>query len=222
MNLLRYLCLVLLIGMSHIMVAQGAYHSENEFIIRAGILKSDLRYGDNFGLSITGTYFPTDINSCGIGWNIGFTKTKDYWSMNPLGATSTLLNVFCESVMGGLDDWMQKVFWVMSAESMGVYIPLGEQFEIQPYWSLLRLSKYKKENVLLTGAFGLTASVYFERFSITGFGEYSFGYGNSNWYGERFHNVFVDDDEGVYNEKYDKPCTPFKGWNYGITFGYSF
>lgn len=36
--------------------------------------------------------------------------------------------------------------------------------------------------------FGLSASVYMNRFSITGYGEYSFGYGNVDWWGERFNN----------------------------------
>lgn len=219
---LRWGYVLLLLCLSQVIVAQGAYHEDGEFIIRAGVINSDFRYGNNVGLTLNATYFPYEVSNCGFAWNAGFTKTKDYWSLNPIGATSTLLNIFCRSMMDGLEPWMQSVFWVMSAESMGVYIPIGERFEIQPYWSLLRLSKYKKDNVLLTGAFGLSASVYFDRFSVTGFGEYSFGYGSSNWYGQWFHNIFVDDEEGSYEEKYEKPCTPFKGWNYGITLGYSF
>ena len=219
MKTLRFLFICLLFPIT--CWGQGAYHEANEFILRAGIMNSNLRYNDNVGFTTNLTYIPSDINHCGIGWNAGFTVTKDFYSLNPLGACSTLLNIFGRSLMGGLDGWIQGVFYAMSAESMGVYIPIGEHFELQPYWSLLRLSKWKKEKVIITGAFGLSASVYMNRFSITGYGEYSFGYGNVDWWGARFNNIFTE-EEDTYYTNYEKPCTPFKGWIYGLTLGYSF
>ena len=101
-----------------------------------------------------------------------------------------------------------------------VYSHWGK-FELQPYWSLLRLSKWQKEKILITGAFGLAATVYIKKFSITAYGEYSYGYGNSDWWGETLSNVFTDAEDTYYN-RYEKPCTPFKGWIYGVTLGFSF
>ena len=110
---------------------------------------------------------------------------------------------------------------VLYGRSMGLYIPIGKNFELQPYWSLLRLSKWQKEKILITGAFGLAATVYIKKFSITAYGEYSYGYGNSDWWGETLSNVFTDAEDTYYN-RYEKPCTPFKGWIYGVTLGFSF
>ncbi len=120
-----------------------------------------------------------------------------------------------------MDSWIRTVLFCMAAESMGLYIPIGENFELQPYWSLLRLSKWQKEKILITGAFGLAATVYIKKFSITAYGEYSYGYGNSDWWGETLSNVFTDAEDTYYN-RYEKPCTPFKGWIYGVTLGFSF
>ena len=61
----------------------------------------------------------------------------------------------------------------------------------------------------------------FRKFSITAYGEYSYGYGNSDWWGETLSNVFTDAEDTYYN-RYEKPCTPFKGWIYGVTLGFSF
>ena len=72
-------------------MGEGAYHEDNEFIIRAGFTGSHLRYKDNIGGTVNVSYIPFEINSCGIGWNANFTKTKDYYSISPLGATATLL-----------------------------------------------------------------------------------------------------------------------------------
>lgn len=51
--------------------------------------------------------------------------------------------------------------------------------------------------------------------------KYSYGYGNSDWWGETLSNVFTDAEDTYYN-RYEKPCTPFKGWIYGVTLGFSF
>ena len=83
------------------------------------------------------------------------------------------------------------------------------------------LSSWQKEKILITGAFGLAATVYIKKFSITAYGEYSYGYGNSDWWGETLSNVFTDAEDTYYN-RYEKPCTPFKGWIYGVTLGFSF
>lgn len=61
----------------------------------------------------------------------------------------------------------------------------------------------------------------YKKFSITAYGEYSYGYGNSDWWGETLSNVFTDAEDTYYN-RYEKPCTPFKGWIYGVTLGFSF
>lgn len=46
-----------------------------------------------------------------------------------------------------------------------------------------------ERKILITGAFGLAATVYIKKFSITAYGEYSYGYGNSDWWGETLSNV---------------------------------
>ena len=163
-------------------MGEGAYHEDNEFIIRAGFTGSHLRYKDNIGGTVNVSYIPFEINSCGIGWNANFTKTKDYYSISPLGATATLLTFLGYTVSSEMDSWIRTVLFCMAAESMGLYIPIGKNFELQPYWSLLRLSKWQKEKILITGAFGLA----------------------------------------TYYNRYEKPCTPFKGWIYGVTLGFSF
>ena len=202
-------------------MGEGAHHEDNEFIIRAGFTGSHLRYKDNIGGTVNVSYIPFEINSCGIGWNANFTKTKDYYSISPLGATATLLTFLGYTVSSEMDSWIRTVLFCMAAESMGLYIPIGKNFELQPYWSLLRLSKWQKEKILITGAFGLAATVYIKKFSITAYGEYSYGYGNSDWWGETLSNVFTDAEDTYYN-RYEKPCTPFKGWIYGVTLGFSF
>ena len=180
-------------------MGEGAYHEDNEFIIRAGFTGSHLRYKDNIGGTVNVSYIPFEINSCGIGWNANFTKTKDYYSISPLGATATLLTFLGYTVSSEMDSWIRTVLFCMAAESMGLYIPIGENFELQPYWSLLRLSKWQKEKILITGAFGLAATVYIKKFSITAYGEYSYGYGNSDWWGETLSNVFTDAEDTYYN-----------------------
>lgn len=200
---------------------QGAYHDYNEVIVRAGLINSNLRYGDNIGGTINMSYIPLDISVCGIGWNANFIKTKDFYSISPLGTGATLLAVFCNAIFSNAEDLIWKTLCLMSVESMGVYIPIGEYFELQPYWNLLRLSKWREEKIIVTGAFGLAATTYINRFSITLFGEYSYGYGNSNWWGEVLSNALTDSDNTYYN-KYKKPRTPFKGWIYGLTLGFSF
>lgn len=127
-------------------MGEGAYHEDNEFIIRAGFTGSHLRYKDNIGGTVNVSYIPFEINSCGIGWNANFTKTKDYYSISPLGATATLLTFLGYTVSSEMDSWIRTVLFCMAAESMGLYIPIGENFELQPYWSLLRLSNGRKKN----------------------------------------------------------------------------
>ena len=142
-------------------MGEGAYHEDNEFIIRAGFTGSHLRYTDNIGGTVNVSYIPFEINSCGIGWNANFTKTKDYYSISPLGATATLLTFLGYTVSSEMDSWIRTVLFCMAAESMGLYIPIGKNFELQPYWSLLRLSKWQKEKILITGAFGLYKKVFY-------------------------------------------------------------
>ena len=80
-------------------MGEGAYHEDNEFIIRAGFTGSHLRYKDNIGGTVNVSYIPFEINSCGIGWNANFTKTKDYYSISPLGATATLLTLDSDCIV---------------------------------------------------------------------------------------------------------------------------
>ena len=47
-------------------MGEGAYHEDNEFIIRAGFTGSHLRYKDNIGGTVNVSYIPFEINSCGI------------------------------------------------------------------------------------------------------------------------------------------------------------
>ena len=84
-------------------MGEGAYHEDNEFIIRAGFTGSHLRYKDNIGGTVNVSYIPFEINSCGIGWNANFTKTKDYYSISPLGATATLLTFLGYTVSSEMD-----------------------------------------------------------------------------------------------------------------------
>jgi len=112
----------------------------------------------------------------------------------------------------------------MSMESMSLNFALCRDFEFTPYWSLLRLSSWEKGATYITGGAGLRANFYFgpqKRWSLRARGEYSFGYGNMNWYGERIYKLFNKDEEG-YVTKYEKPCTPFRGWTYGLSIGYRF
>lgn len=219
MKRLKILLLIFIIPI--ICNSQGAYHNYNEVIIKSGIINTNLRYGDNLGGTINISYMPFDINTCGIGWNANFTKTKDFYSFSPLGASATLLAVFCNAIFSNSEDIIWKTLCLMSVESMGIYIPIGEYFELQPYWNLLRLSKWKDNKMIVTGAFGLASTTYIKRLSISVFGEYSYGYGNPNWWGEVLSNALTDAEDTYYN-RYKKPKTPFKGWIYGITLGFSF
>ena len=214
--------LLLVVVFPFVCMGEGAYHEYNEVIVRAGVMNSDLRYGENLGGTINISYIPFEINSCGIGWNANFTKTKDYYSFSPIGAGATLIAVMSGSMSVDSDNWVWKALCCMAAESMGVYIPIGPHFELQPYWNLLRLSKWQEEKIIVTGAFGLAATVYMKRFSITAYGEYSYGYGNPDWWTETLANVFLEDEEDTYYTRYEKPRTPFKGWVYGLTLGFSF
>ena len=45
-------------------MGEGAYHEDNEFIIRAGFTGSHLRYKDNIGGTVNVSYIPFEINSC--------------------------------------------------------------------------------------------------------------------------------------------------------------
>ena len=110
--------LLLVVVFPFVCMGEGAYHEYNEVIVRAGVMNSDLRYGENLGGTINISYIPFEINSCGIGWNANFTKTKDYYSFSPIGAGATLIAVMSGSMSVDSDNWVWKALCCMAAESI--------------------------------------------------------------------------------------------------------
>lgn len=203
---------------------QGAYHKDTEFTFRAGLEQANLRYEDLSTLDVGIDYTPwesDDVFSYSFAMN--FEKSKDHWSVNPIGATSILLSVFCKNIVNK-DDTMKRILAYSAFESMKLNFALGQQFEVGPNWSLLRLSKWKKGATYVTGQAGIHASFYFgpkKRWSLRAKGEYSWGYGNADWWGNLLYNFFDREHEPSYQSDYEKPHTPFKGWIYGVSIGYS-
>lgn len=205
----------------------GAYHKDVEFITHLGIAQSDLRYGDNtaaeFGIDFTPFNSPNDMFS--ISFFANYRQSKDYWSFNPLGGTSMVLVMFCSGLLDKSDEVVKKIAYCTMFESMGLNFALSRHFELSPYWSLLRLSRWHNGATYVTGATGLRANWYFGRklrWSLRGSCEYSWGYGNSDWWAERIKNIFDDKEEATSYTRRHKPRTPFKGVVYGLSLGYRF
>lgn len=203
---------------------KGAYHSDLEFIVHGGLLQSDLRYGEStaFDLGIDYTPYESDDNMFSYSFITNFAKSKDYWSVNPLGASAIVLTLFCKNIIDE-NETAKTVLMIMAGESMSMNFALTEHFEVAPYWNLLRLSKWKKGATYLTGELGARANYYFgadDRWSLRAKACYSWGYGNADFYSELLYNLFGDSDEWTNYYKYNKPRTPFKGWNIGISVGY--
>ena len=153
-----------------------------------------------------------------------FAKSKDYWSVNPLGASAIVLTLFCKNVIDD-NETAKTILMIMAGESMSLNFALTEHFEVAPYWNLLRLSHWQGGSTYITGSVGVRANYYFgpeDRWSVRARGEYSWGYGNPDFYMEWIYNIFGDSEEWTDYYKYNKPHTPFKGWNYGISIGYRF
>ena len=202
---------------------KGAYHNDMEFIVHGGFMSSDLRYSGATAIDLGIDYTPyeSDNELFTYSFVTDYLKSKDYWSINPLGAASIVLNVFCKNIIKN-NETAKLMLIIMAAESMSLNFALTEHFELSPYWNLLRLSNWQHGATYVTGALGARANYYFgkdDRWSVRLRGSYSWGYGNFNWYGEQIYNWFGNDGTSHY-EEYEKPCTPFKGWNLGLSIGY--
>lgn len=202
---------------------KGAYHDDLEFIVHGGVLFSNLRYGSATAIDLGIDYTPYESgdNMFSYSFVTDYLKSKDYWSINPLGSSSIILNVFCKNVIDD-NETAKFMLMIMAAESMSLNFALTEHLEVSPYWNLLRLSSWQHGATYVTGAFGARANYYFgtdDKWSIRLRGSYSWGYGNFDWYGEQLYNWFGNDGTSHY-EDYKKPCTPFRGWNFGISLGY--
>lgn len=203
---------------------QGAYHKDTEFTLRAGFVQSSLRHDDVTTLDVGIDYTPWECDDIfSYSFSMNFEKSKSYWSINPIGATSIILSVFCKNIVDK-DETTKKILAYSAFESMKLNFALGEQFEVGPNWSLLRLSKRKKGATYVTGQAGIHANLYFgkkKNWSLRARGEYSWGYGNADWWGERLFHWLNPDEEETHYEHYKTPHTPFKGWIYGISIGYN-
>lgn len=203
---------------------KGAYHTDLEFVAHGGVLFSDLRYGNAtaFDLGIDYTPYESENNSFSYSFITNFTKSKDYWSVNPLGASAIVLTLFCKNIIDD-DETVKTILMIMAGESMSLNFALTEHFEVAPYWNLMRLSSWQKGATYLTGELGCRANYYFgadDRWSLRAKACYSWGYGNADFYSELLYNLFGDSEEWTDYYKYNKPHTPFKGWNFGISLGY--
>lgn len=205
---------------------KGAYHNDLEFIIHGGVLQSDLRYGEStaFNLGMDYTPYESGDNMFSYSFITNFAKSKDYWSVNPLGASAIALTLFCKNIIND-NETAKTILMIMAGESMSLNFALTEHFEVAPYWNLLRVSHWQGGSTYITGSVGVRANYYFgpeDRWSIRARGEYSWGYGNPDFYMEWIYNIFGDSEKWTDYYKYNKPHTPFKGWNYGISIGYRF
>lgn len=77
---------------------KGAYHTDMEFVAHGGLIYSDLRYGSAtaFNLGIDFTPFESGDDLFSLSFITNFAKSKDYWSINPLGASAIVLTLFCK------------------------------------------------------------------------------------------------------------------------------
>ena len=204
--------------------AKGAYHNDLEFIVHGGIISSDLRYGSSTAFSLGADYTPyeSDDDLFTYSFITNFAKSKEYWSVNPLGASAIIMTLFCKNVIED-NETAKTMLMIMAGESMSLNFALTKHLEVAPYWNLLRLSSWEKGATYLTGEFGGRINYYFgpkDRWSLRAKGCYSWGYGNSDFYSEMLYNIFGDSEEWTNYYKYHKPRTPFKGWNFGISVGY--
>lgn len=203
---------------------KGAYHKDLEFIVHGGALFSDLRHGNAtaFNLGIDYTPYESEDNSFSYSFITNFAKSKDYWSVNPLGASAIVLTLFCKNIVDD-DETAKTILMIMAGESMSLNFALTEHLEVAPYWNLLRLSSWQHGATYLTGEIGGRINCYFgpdDRWSLRAKANYSWGYGNADFYSELIYNIFGDSGEWTDYYKYNKPHTPFKGWNFGISLGY--
>lgn len=204
--------------------SKGAYHSDLEFVVHGGVVSSDLRYGSStaFSLGVDYTPYESDDDMFSYSFITNFAKSKEYWSVNPLGATAIVMTLFCKNVIDD-NETAKTILMIMAGESMSLNFALTRHIEVAPYWNLLRLSSWEKGATYLTGEVGGRANFYFgaeDRWSIRAKAGYSWGYGNSDYYSEMLYNIFGDSEEWTNYYKYNKPRTPFKGWNFGISVGY--
>lgn len=201
----------------------GAYHQDLEFILHAGAIQSTLRYGHATAVEVGIDYTPYEADGCfSYSFITSFNYSKDYWTVNPLGAGAIVLSLFCKNIIDN-DETVKTILMIMSGESMSLNFAMGNHFEVAPYWSLLRLSSWQKGATYLTGEFGGRVNFFFDsdnRLSLRAKANYSWGYGNGDFYSELIYNIFGDSEEWTDYYKYNKPKTPFKGWNFGISLGY--
>lgn len=204
--------------------AQGAWHhdDESEFILHTGFMQSKLRYADEkiFNFGIDYTPFSEEIFSICI--NTDFWKNENYWMVNPIGATAVLLYFGASNIVRSDPEVLRAICYA-GVESMSLNFAPCKWFEIGGYWSLLRLSKWREENVRVTGAVGMRSNFYFGpsgRFSLRFMGEYSWGYGNGDFWLEILYTLISEEPyEHIFD--YSKPETPFKGWRFGVGVGVS-
>lgn len=203
--------------------SKGARHDDMEFIIHAGATYSDLRYGTSVAANLGIDYTPYEADgSFSYSFNTNAAYCKDYWSVSPLGASAIVLSLFCKNIVED-DPTVHTMLMIMAGESMSLNFALNDHIEVAPCWNLLRLSSWQKGATYVTGTAGLKLNVYFgpeDRWSLRAHGEYSWGYGNGDWWGEKIYNIFGDSGESTYYEEYKKPKTPFKGWQCGLSLGY--
>mgnify|MGYP007133773667 CR=1 FL=1 len=141
------------------------------------MLQSDLRYGNSIALDLGIDYTPyvSGDDMFSYSFITNFAKSKDYWPINPLGASSIALTLFCKNIIDD-NETAKTMLMIMAGESMSLNFAPTEHFEVAPYWNLLRVSHWQGGSTYITGSVGVRANYYFgpeDRWSIRARGEYS-------------------------------------------------
>ena len=118
-----------------------------------------------------------------IDFNGSFQWGKDYMSMEPFSLAGLLCFYFMKYGEGGHlmgDGMFGLVVGASALSSMSFNIRIGDVINIRPYWSMLRLTRLsegtEKGEFNINSALGTHLTLEFNRFMISPYAEWTFGW----------------------------------------------
>ena len=144
---------------------------------------------DNFQVAfLEGTYYMNPQ----LGWEFSARVEygKNFLSVEPIGLLGLPIWIYSSSHGLGRESNMIGALLSISSSKFPIAIDSEGIFEVTPYWSLLKFTRFYDEKLLINGDLGLQVKIFpvaFLNWSstlyISGFVQWDWGYSRNNSYG---------------------------------------
>ena len=200
--------------MATVSLAQPHYYqAEKSVSVAAGYSNIHMNV-DNFQVAfLEGTYYMNPQ----LGWEFSARVEygKNYLSFEPIGLLGLPMWIYSSSHGLGRESNMIGALLSIASAKLPIAVDSEGIFEITPYWSLLKFTRFYDDKFRINGDLGLQVKLFpialfnwSSTLYISGFAQWDWGY-------SRNHNYY-----GRYNIKDNR--SDFFGYAWGVQLGYYF